>query len=30
MIDAELLWKLFKLTGSINAYVLYKKLLELN
>ncbi|WDV47329.1 YqzL family protein [Clostridiaceae bacterium M8S5] len=28
MFDAELFWKLFKLTGSVNAYILYKKLMS--
>ncbi|WP_156456481.1 YqzL family protein [Abyssisolibacter fermentans] len=27
MIDANLFWNLFKLTGSVNAYILYKELL---
>ncbi|MTI68225.1 MAG: YqzL family protein [Firmicutes bacterium] len=26
MIDANFFWNLFQLTGSINAYLMYKKL----
>ncbi|WIV11404.1 YqzL family protein [Proteiniborus sp. MB09-C3] len=27
MLNAEFFWKLFELTGSINAYLIYKALL---
>ncbi|MGF7059554.1 YqzL family protein [Brassicibacter mesophilus] len=27
MINAEFFWKMFELTGSVNAYLMYKKLI---
>ncbi|MBA2133613.1 YqzL family protein [Hydrogenispora sp. UU3] len=30
MLSAEFFWKLFEITGSITAYLLYKELINLN